>query len=487
MHRPQTLGMTLPPAHPFRRGLPLALALSAALALSGPAWAQTTPAPPVTQTATPIGTEAAPYTLEQAYAQLAGAPSVTRAALSVQVAQQNLEAARSALGLTVSVNGNASYVGSGAGTTSSGAATTTAASLGGNAGVSVSLGLLPWSNNQSSLRASERSLALARATLQETQRSARLNVTQAYFDAVLATQDLTISAQTTALRTRQLQVAQAQDAAGNAAPEAVLSAQAALQAAQSAAAQAQGTLDTAQRTLESALGVSLGRVTFSPPTQATLTLPDVSALVARARTGRADVITAQNTLAAAQDTLDTAQRDATLPDLTASVGYGGGSAGTLSTSLNLKQGTLSSAYSVPVGSSTSSAGSSGGRLTASLSGSYVVYSPAQRASLSADQAAVTQAALSLTVAQQNVELDVRSRFITAQQALTAVQTRQTQVQVAQQQLATAQARVQAGTATPDDVQSAELTLAQAQRDLLSARLSAQTTLIQLDNAAGGPQ
>lgn len=482
--------MNLPPAHPFRRVLPLALALSAALALSGPALAQATPAAPpattptTTQAPAPQPIAAQNYTLEQAYAQLAGAPSVTRAALSVQVAQQNLEAARSALGLTVSVNGNASYVGSGAGTASDGAATTTAASLSGNAGVSVSLGLLPWSNNQSSLRASERSLALARATLQEAQRSARLNVTQAYFDAVLATQDLTISAQTTALRTRQLQVAQAQDAAGNAAPEAVLSAQAALQAAQSAAAQAQGTLDTAQRTLESALGVSLGRVTFSPPAQATLTLPDVSALVARARTGRADVISAQNTLAAAQDTLDTAVRDATLPDLTASVGYGGGSAGTLSTSLNLKQGTLSSAYSVPVGSSTSS---SGGRLTASLSGSYVVYSPAQRASLSADQAAVTQAALSLTVAQQNVELDVRSRFITAQQALTAVQTRQTQVQVAQQQLATAQARVQAGTATPDDVQSAELTLAQAQRDLLSARLSAQTTLIQLDNAAGGPQ
>ncbi len=485
--------MTLPPAHPFRRGLPLALALSAALALSGPALAQATPAAPpattptTTQAPAPQPIAAQNYTLEQAYAQLAGAPSVTRAALSVQVAQQNLEAARSALGLTVSVNGNASYVGSGAGTASDGAATTTAASLGGNAGVSVSLGLLPWSNNQSSLRASERSLALARATLQEAQRSARLNVTQAYFDAVLATQDLTISAQTTALRTRQLQVAQAQDAAGNAAPEAVLSAQAALQAAQSAAAQAQGNLETAQRTLESALGVSLGRVTFTVPSETALTLPDVAALVARARTSRADVISAQNTLAASQDTLDTAVRDATLPDLTASVGYGGGSAGTLSTSLNLKQGTLSSAYSVPVGSSSGSAGSSGGRLTASLSGSYVVYSPAQRASLSADQAAVTQAALSLTVAQQNVELDVRSRFITAQQALTAVQTRQTQVQVAQQQLATAQARVQAGTATPDDVQSAELTLAQAQRDLLSARLSAQTTLIQLDNAAGGPQ
>lgn len=473
--------MKLPSAHPSRRGLPLVLALSAALVVaSGPALAQTAPVTPATaQVSAP---QASMYTLEQAYAQLAGAPSVTRAALSVQVAQQNLDAARSALGLTVSVNGNASYA-SAAGTASDGAATQTA-SLGGNAGVSVSLGLLPWSNSQSSLRASERSLALARATLQETQRSARLNVTQAYFDAVLATQDLTISAQTVALRARQLQVAQAQDAAGNAAPEAFLSAQAALQAAQSAAAQAQGTLDTAQRTLESALGVSLGRVTFSPPAQATLTLPDVAALVARARTSRPDVISAQNTLAAAQDTLDTAVRDATLPDLTASVGYGGGSAGTLSTSLNLKQGTLSSAYSVPVGSSASG---SGGRLTASLSGSYVVYSPAQRASLSADQAAVTQAALSLTVAQQNVELDVRSRFMAAQQALSAAQTRQTQLQVAQQQLATAQARVQAGTATPDDVQSAELTLAQARRDLLSARLNAQITLIQLDNAAGGPQ
>lgn len=422
-------------------------------------------------------------TLEQAYAQLAQAPSVTRAALSVQVAQQNLQAARAALGLTVSVSGNASYAGPTT-TTVNGTTTAVSSSLSGTAGANVSLGLLPWSGAQSSLRASERSLALAQANLRDANLSTRLNVAQAYFSAVLATQDITLAGRTLDLRQRQLTVAQAQQAAGNATAETVLNAQNAVQTAASSLTQAQASLDSARRTLDATLGSALGGVSFSTLPDAILTLPDLTALVARARASSSDVISAQNALASAQESLDADQRDARLPDLTASVGYGGGSAGTVSATLNVKQGTLGGSYSLPLGDR---AGTGSNRLTASVSGSYVVYSPAQQAALSAAQTGVTQAQLSLTVAQQNAELDVRSRYVTVQTNLNAVQTRAAQVQAAQLAVQTAQARLDAGTGTADDLAAATLTLAQAERDLLSARITAQLSLTQLLNAAGGPQ
>ncbi|AWT34926.1 hypothetical protein GCM10008956_23850 [Deinococcus arenae] len=425
-------------------------------------------------------------TLEQAYAQLAQAPDVTRAALSVQVAQQNLQAARAALGLTVSVSGSASYAGPTTATASDGTGAAVSGSLSGTAGANVSLGLLPWSSAQSSLRASERSLALAQANLRDANLSTRLNVAQAYFSAALATQDITLAGRTLELRQRQLAVAQAQQAAGNATAETVLSAQSAVQAAQNSLTQAQASLDSARRTLDATLGRALGGVTFSARPDETLTLPDLSALVARARATSSDVISAQNALASAQESLEADQRDARLPDLTASVGYGGGTAGTLSATLNLRQGTLGSSYSLPLGDRAGGS-ASGNRLTASVSGSYVVYSPAQQATLSAAQAGVTQAGLSLTVAGQNAELDVRSRFVTVQTNLGAVQTRAAQVQSAQLAVRTAQARLDAGTGTADDLAAAQLSLAQAERDLLSARITAQLSLTQLLNAAGGPQ
>ncbi len=423
-------------------------------------------------------------TLSQATAQLAQAPSVTRAALSVQVAQQNLQAARAALGLTVSVSGNASYAGPTSTTASDGTTTAVRSTLSGTAGANVSLGLLPWSSSQSSLRASERSLALAQATLRDANLSTQLNVAQAYFSAVLATQDITLATRTLELRQRQLTVAQTQQAAGNATAETVLTAQTAVQTATSGLTQAQASLDSARRTLDATLGTTLGGVTFSTRPDDTLTLPDLSALVARARTVSSDVISAQNALVSAQEALEDDQRDARLPDLTASVGYGGGAAGTVSATLNVKQGTLGGSYSLPLGDRASTGGN---RLTVSVSGSYVVYSPAQQAALSAAQASVTQAGLSLTVAQQNAELDVRSRFVTLQTNLNAVQSRAAQVQAAGLAVQTAQARLDAGTGTADDLAAATLSLAQAERDLLSARITAQLSLTQLLNAAGGPQ
>ena len=104
--------------------------------------------------------------LEDALLQLSQAPSVTQSRLSVTAAQANLDAARTALGLTVSVTGNGAY--SGSYTTkvpATGKDATVPSALGGAAGVNVSLGILPWSTNQYTLRSAQRNLSLAEAYL----------------------------------------------------------------------------------------------------------------------------------------------------------------------------------------------------------------------------------------------------------------------------------------------------------------------------------
>ena len=110
-----------------------------------------------------------------------------------------------------------------------------------------------------------------------------------------------------------------------------------------------------------------------------------------------------------------------------------------------------------------------------------------RAQVSAAEANVTQARLTVQVDQQNAELSVRTLYSTAQTDLTALQSSATQVQVAQATLSAARARLAAGTGTADDVTNAEIALAQAQRNLVQARVTVQLDLIRLQNAAGGSQ
>lgn len=430
----------------------------------------------------PAATE---LTLDAALARLAQAPSVTQASLSVGVAQTNLNAARAALGLSVSVSGNAGYTGGGAATDSSGETTTVAGSLSGSAGVNVSLGLLPWSSSQNSLLAAQRSLTLAQSRLVAAQAAARLNVAQQYLAGVIATQDVTLADQTLALRQRQLEVAQTQRQSGNATDEDVLSAQAAVQSAQATQLQARASLDAARLGLGAALGTDLGAVSFTTAPGESFTLPDLAALVARARGTLPDVVSARNDLADAQQTLADQQRDATLPDLTASVRYGPSGSGGLNASLNLKQGTASAGYTVPLGTGSSSSGTN--RVVASVTGSYVVYSPALKAQVSAAQANVTQAQLTLNVTQQNAELNVRTRYATAQASLISLQSLATGVEVARLGVQTAQTRLTAGVGTADDVTQAQLAQGQAERALQNARATAQINLIQLENAAGGLQ
>ena len=354
--------------------------------------------------------------------------------------------------------------------------------------------MLPWASNQAALFAAQRSLNYAKAVRLENISSARVNAAQQYQSAYLAQLDVAVAAQNLTSAQQVLAAAQVQRRQQNATAESVLQAQAALQTAQASQAAAQTNLDTARRSLSATLGTPLDTVTFvSAPSLplsldasglAALGLGDVGALVTQAVAASSSVVQAQNTLASAQDALAQQQRDRSLPDLTLSASYGPGGSG-LTAGLSLKDGTANAGYTQSLGQLTGSS-SAASSLNLSLSGSYAVYSPAATAQIASTQAQVSQAELSLTLARQTAELDLRQKYSDALTALGAVSAKATLEERARVALQTAQARLAAGTATHNDVTAAQVAFAQAQRDTQAARSAAALTLFKLQAAAGQP-
>ncbi|WP_181391989.1 TolC family protein [Deinococcus irradiatisoli] len=435
------------------------------------------------QSASPVTS----LTLPDALSRLGNAPQVVQANLALSRAQRDLDAAQAGLSLNVTVGGNASYSSAAA---SSGASGSGSSGLNGSLNLKATAGVLPWASNRAALNSAQRSLNYAKAVRQENINSAELNVVQQYQSGYLAQLDLKVAAQNVQLAQQTLAAVQLQRSQQNATQESELQAQAALQTAQANLTSAQTALDAARRSLAATLGVNLDNASFdSPPSLpgsldaaglSALGLGDVNALVAQAIATSSSVLQAQNTLASAQETLAEQQRNRNLPDLTLSASYGPGGAG-LGAGLSLKDGTASASYTQPL--SASSAASS---LSLSLSGSYTVYSPAASAQIASTQAQVSQAELSLTLARQTVELDVRQKYSDVLTALGAVAAKVTLEERARVALQTAQARFGAGTATQSDVMSAQNAYAQASRDTESARAAAALNLLKLQTTTGQP-
>ncbi len=477
--------------------LTLALLLGLASAQTAPSL-PTTPTPsapaPITAQTVPASGAALPapepLSLSQVLARLTAAPQVTQANLALERAQRDLNAAQAGLSLNVTVGGNASYSSAAASSAALGSAT----GLSGSLNLKATAGVLPWASNQAALFAAQRSLNYAKAVRLENISSARVNAAQQYQSAYLAQLDVAVAAQNLTSAQQVLAAAQVQRRQQNATAESVLQAQAALQTAQASQAAAQTNLDTARRSLSATLGTSLDTVKFvSAPSLplnldasglAALGLGDVGALVTQALATSSSVVQAQNTLASAQDALAQQQRDRSLPDLTLSASYGPGGSG-LTAGLSLKDGTANAGYTQSLGQLTGSS-SAASSLTVSLSGSYAVYSPAATAQIASTQAQVSQAQLSLTLARQTAELDLRQKYSDALTALGAVSAKATLEERARVALQTAQARLAAGTAIHNDVTAAQVAFAQAQRDTQAARSAAALTLFKLQAAAGQP-
>ncbi len=453
---------------------------------SNPAPSSLTPTAPIESTPDQAALPA--LTLETALARLPQTSSWQQADVVYAAAQQQVAAAQAALGLTFGVGGNYNYSDSfgGAGLNGAGAVggrTTAAVSA------TVGLSVLPWSPVYDNLRAARRSLELAGATRAATRATLVLNVYSQYDAARLAQLDLVTAGGQRDLAAAQLQIVRAQRAQNNATAEAVLTAQASLQSAEATLAQTRGTLDANRRTLFSALGLPLREVNFSSAPPESLTLPALDPLLTAAQASRSEVAAASYDVQAAQDQLDIALRNRNLPAANLAVQYGqlggaGTQAGTsVSGNLNIQTGVASATFSQPL---TGNAGNLPTSVALSVSATFNILDPVAQAQIQNARTQVERYQLSLTLARQNVELDVRQKYLAAANAQATLGAARTGVTRAQTALATAQAALTAGTATEVTVQSAQLDLATARRTIESSLENAQLTLLTLRAAAGQP-
>ncbi|WP_288481433.1 TolC family protein [uncultured Deinococcus sp.] len=465
------------------RCLPFLLAglLSAAFP-GGSVAAQAAP----TAAPTPLTREAgaaAPLTsLNAVLAQLRQSPGWRAADLNYRAAQLSLDSARARAGLSLSVGGNAALVrvpwDSGAW---QGTGTVTA---------SVGLSVLPWSPALEGVRSAERALGAAAAELRSARASLTLQAAQAYAGARSAAQALALADTGLALNTRLLEAAQAQRAQNLIPEERLLQSRGALAQAQAAQAQAARGVQSAAQGLARVLG---GPVTLPGTAAEYAPLPTLgdgtaaeAALLARAATARPEIARALAGLADAQAGLVAAQRDATLPDLTAAVQAGQlsdaqGNAGRLvSGSLNLKTGVLGAQVSLPL----RDPGEIPNGLALSLSGTFPLLGSGRPQAAAQAQLGAQQATLALENARLGVELEVRTRLADLRNARGGLSALQLAREGAAVALGSARARLDAGLGTGLDVAQAELNLAQAEQALDRAAQDVALSALALAQATG---
>ncbi|ADD29721.1 outer membrane efflux protein [Meiothermus ruber DSM 1279] len=389
--------------------------------------------------------------------------------LSYESAVRQLEAALAAQGLKLS--GGADYTlreGSGSGLTVSGTA---------------SLGVLPWSSSADAVRSAERALERAALARREARNNLYIALHTQYFNLRQAQADLALAQATLALRERQLQIVTAQNQAGSATLSDLLTAQQNLDTARSSLLSAQGALELARLTLAGTLGLNpqqLGNPT-TPPEEPSLPDEGLEALLQRALASRPDVLRALSQLRDAEENLASAERNRLIPNASVTVGYSD-SGSTLSAGLNLKSGTASLSAALPVGQATSSTLSQGYSLGLSLS--VPIFDPVSDSSIRTAQTALQAARQALETARRAAELDVRQKYQNLQTAQAAIAAARAALNTANQNLRTAQARLQAGTGTSVEVQAAQVSQLQAQRNLEAALIQAQLAALALQNALG---
>ncbi|GIW29259.1 MAG: transporter [Meiothermus sp.] len=390
--------------------------------------------------------------------------------LNYESAVRQLEAALAALGFKLS--GGADYTlreNAGSNLTLSGTA---------------SIGVLPWSSSADAVRSAERALERAALARRDARNSLYIALHTQYFNLRQAQTDLAQAQATLALRERQLQIVAAQNQAGSATLSDLLTAQQNLDTARSSLVSAQGALELARLTLAGTLGLNpqqLGSPT-TPPEEPSLPDEGLEALLQRALAGRSDVLRALSQLRDAEENLASAERDRLIPNASMSAAYSS-SGNSVSAGLNFKSGVASLSAALPVLQGTGS-GSPAQGYSLGLSLSVPIFDPVSDSRIRTAQTALQAARQALETARRAAELDVRQKYQNLQTAQAAIAAARAALNIANQNLRTAQARLQAGTGTSVEVQAAQVSQLQAQRNLEAALIQAQLAALALQNALG---
>jgi outer membrane protein TolC len=425
-----------------------------------------------------FGVAATPLTLNAALERLPNSLDWQSANLTYQAAQQSLNAARAAAGLTVGVGTDLTTGVTVIGTQSQQAGTS-ATSL--SVSLNASLAILPWSSAYDNVRSATRALERAGFALRDTRNTLALNAVQAYQAARVAALDLTNAQAAEQIATQQVQIAQARAQNGQLSRDDLETARKNLENARLTTQQAQQTLEINRAQLFQTVALPDAGETLEPATARPVTTTPLETLVTAALTRRSDVIQAQSKVADAQDSLNVATRNRWLPNATLGANLGQGQSGSsIGTSLNVTQGNLTVSGSTPVTSASNAATS----FTVSLSANINLFDPNADAKIRNAQLSLESAQKVLETTRQSAALDVRQKYSDASIQTRRVAFQQQVLQNAQAALETARTRFSLGSITALEVTQAQLTVAQAGRDLDNQIGTQALSTLRLDNALG---
>ncbi len=413
---------------------------------------------------------ASSQSLEQVLARLPQSLEWQALDLNFQSAQRTLESVQAATGLRLSVGADLSNTT----LTSTGANTTTY-----KASASASLPILPWASQFDDLRKAERTFERAKLDLRDSRNTLVVNTSTQYLNLRLAQLDLELANSTLVLRQNQLKIALAQRNNNQITLDQLATSQQNLETAKINALQAESSLELAQLTLSNTLGQTELTVASSAAPLPTLSTT-LEANLKLALEQRTDILKAVYTLRDAEDNLAIAQRDRWLPTTTLNLGVADSGA-SLTTGLNLQTGSLSfgGAYQPP--SSTTPTGTT---ISLSASISIPVLAPSNDARISSSQTALGIAKQNLERSKKSAELDVRQKYLETQTALRRIDLSKKALELAKNTLSTTQARFTAGSLTKTDLETSQLAVQQAERDLENTVLAAYLAWLRLENAVG---
>jgi outer membrane protein TolC len=431
------------------------------------------PAPQAPAPGAPPAAPAAPapagpvLTLTQAVQQaLAQNPQVAAAQQAVVAAQANITTARSGLLPSISLtgtggfgtNGSLSGVSQGVVGPASAPAGTGALSISGN------LPLYDSGKTPAEVAAAQAALALAQATLRQTQQDIGLAAATDFFNVLSAERTATVRAALLTQAEQQLAQTEAKFRAGTAAQADVIQAQAQVAQAQVDLLTAQNQIATTKAALRSVLGLSApGPVEVQEPSAPPLA-PTVTAdaAVAEALQNRPEIAEGTADVQASQANLTLAQIEAGL-QLTLGVGAAYTPFSTNQFASNTGSYGITGTLSLPLFDA--------GRGAAAVT--------AAKANLSAAQARLSQTQLA-------VRQDAYQAYLNVVQGAATVTATAAAQKAADEALRVARGRYAAGVATIVEVTTSQATAAQADVNAVNALFAYETALATLQHALGRP-